>query len=243
MAPPTSAKTIATAAGTFLGGPVGGLITSALGGLFARSGAKKQNAQNIALAREQMRFQERMSNTAYQRAADDLEAAGLNRILALGNPASSPGGATARVENVNTPAINTALDIQRQAAQIDNIEASTAKMQAETVNTQQAQEKIFRETELVRLKSLAAEYEPERMRKELKRLGLANEQAGMLVQLYRDNPKLMLGQQFPWAGVLSAVSMVGGGVMGGAALAKLYKHMKTGGYKGGYQAFKKLVGK
>lgn len=46
-------------------------------------------------ARESMKWQEHMSNTAYQRAARDLEKAGLNRVLALGSPASTPSGATA----------------------------------------------------------------------------------------------------------------------------------------------------
>lgn len=114
--------------------PLLSLGTSLLGGAFSAYSARKQNKAAAALAQKQMDFQERMSSTAYQRSAKDLEAAGLNRILALGNSASSPGGAMAPVVNEGQAAINSALAIKRQNAEIQNIEANTAKTASETIN-------------------------------------------------------------------------------------------------------------
>ena len=66
-------------------------------------GGIMRNRQAQASAREQMQFQERMSNTAYQRQIADLSKAGLNPILGYSKGlqgASSPAGQQYDPENV-----------------------------------------------------------------------------------------------------------------------------------------------
>lgn len=111
-------------------GFLGGLASSALSYL----GQRRANKANIAIARENRAWQERMSNTAYQRSARDLQAAGLNRILALGKPATTPGGNVATMQNELAGGISSALEARLMNQQIKNLRVTADNIRADTRN-------------------------------------------------------------------------------------------------------------
>lgn len=105
------------------------------GALIAGGGALIQGLGSYKSAQKQMKFQSEMSNTAYQRQMADLQAAGINPMLAakLGG-ASTPGGASYSIPNIGESAVqgySTATTAKQTQALTQKTQQETRKLKYE----------------------------------------------------------------------------------------------------------------
>ena len=109
----------------FLGALLGAAAIGAAGSITG-------SALSYKIAKENREWQERMSNTAYQRSMKDMRLAGLNPMLAYSQgPAGTPGGAVSTVDDPTASARDALRQVQEAKTRKADRELAEEKLGTE----------------------------------------------------------------------------------------------------------------